>query len=793
MQIKGLALIGFFILCTLHTPILAHSPHDVIPAVAVSPHYESDRTVLCSLIHNNTYILKSTDGGITWLPSQIGIADNRVRCFAFSPDFDHDNVVFAGAEEGTILKSDDGGASWESHSNGLPRVTVTVLAISPMFAVDRTIYAATKNRGIYKSENGGTDWTPSNTGLGNLCVNALSISPSFNPDQTLFAGTNSGLFKSIDRGGTWFDPVRSESPQVTITAMALSPAFGQDQTLFAGVTDHGIYRSVDGGSSWERRSTGFDEIYINALTFSPAYASDKTLFAAGRDNVYRCNNDGAYWLPINDGLDLKAEQTDNHYFGFAPSPAFEQDRTIFLASWEGVHKSKASATAWWHLNVFNQNLIRDMAISPDFGNDGTLFAGAYGGGVYRSQDRGETWEATARGLKGIFNSGLATSPVYGQDGTVFAGNMYGVEKSVDHGDFWTCNSVNPNDFIYIRSLAVSPDYETDRTLFTANGSQGEYTLYKTEDGGETYVPITCPFNLARGLTISPEFGTDQTLFATTRGGVYRSQDGGFSWENKGPWFRTIFSCAISPGFQTDKTLFAGTNGAGFFKTHSGGETWYQVSADLDGMVINALGVSPQFMTDQTLFAATKSHGVYRSVDGGATWSPAGLQGIFLLSLIVSPSFSEDSTVFLGAWDGVYRTCDAGASWERVLDIHRWDDQSEFIIRNASWYSYVSELASASRLIFSGLPEAGVWMAFTGHSVSWIGERAPSGGIARVYMDGQFSASIDLYSPQEEWQQVLFTQTGLGEGLHYIFIDVTGTKNPDSTASCVFIDAFEVGY
>jgi len=793
MQKKELAFIGFTFLCIFHAPILAHSPHDFVPAVAVSPLYESDRTVLCSLIHNNTYILKSTDGGITWIPSQIGIADSRVRCFAFSPDFGNDNLVFAGTEEGIIFKSNDRGASWASHSSGLPKALVTALAVSPLFVLDRTIYAATKTEGIYKSENGGETWTPCNTGLGNLHVNTLSISPSFSTDQTLFAGTNCGLFKSIDRGMTWFDPVRSDSLPVTITALALSPGFDRDQALFAGVDGYGIYKSVDGGAFWERRSVGFDELHVNALTFSTAYATDKTLFAASRDNVYRCNNDGSYWFLMNDGLDKKAEQTNNHYFGFALSPAFEQDRTVFLASWEGVHKTKASATAWWHLNVFNQNLIRDMAISPDFGNDRTIFAGAYGGGVYRSQDGGEIWEATATGLRGTHISGLATSPDYGEDETVFAGNMYGVEKSADHGDFWICNKVNPDDFIYIRSLAVSPDYESDCTLFAANGSQGEYALYKTEDGGESYAPLNCPFDQARGLTISPSFGTDQTLFATTRDGIYRSRDGGFSWENRGPWFGTNYSCAISPDFQTDEILFAGTNGAGFFKSPDGGDTWYHLSADLDGMVINALGVSPQFTIDQTLFAATKSHGVFRSVDGGATWSPTGLHGIFLLSLVLSPSFAEDQTVFLGAWDGVYRTCDAGASWERVLDIHRWDNKSEFVIRNPFWSFYISEFASASHLIYSGLAKADAWMAFTGHSVSWIGERAPFGGIASVYVDGQFSVLIDLYSPQMEWQQVLFTQSGFGPGLHHIYIKVTGTKNPASTACYVFIDAFEVGY
>ena len=45
-----------------------------------------------------------------------------------------------------------------------------------------------------------------------------------------------------------------------------------------------------------------------------------------------------------------------------------------------------------------------------------------------------------------------------------------------------------------------------------------------------------------------------------------------------------------------------------------------------------------------------------------------------------------------------------------------------------------------------VPGARATFSFTGTSVSWIGLRGPQYGIARVFLDGAFQATVDLYSP-----------------------------------------------
>ena len=83
------------------------------------------------------------------------------------------------------------------------------------------------------------------------------------------------------------------------------------------------------------------------------------------------------------------------------------------------------------------------------------------------------------------------------------------------------------------------------------------------------------------------------------------------------------------------------------------------------------------------------------------------------------------------------------------------------------------------------------LKFRGTSISWIGYRGPGAGIARVQVDGAGPTDVDLYSPAEKIQAVVFTATGLTDATHTLTIEATGLKNDASTGSQVVVDAFDV--
>jgi hypothetical protein len=100
-------------------------------------------------------------------------------------------------------------------------------------------------------------------------------------------------------------------------------------------------------------------------------------------------------------------------------------------------------------------------------------------------------------------------------------------------------------------------------------------------------------------------------------------------------------------------------------------------------------------------------------------------------------------------------------------------------RNRTW----SEGAAAT----SAAAGARVTFAFTGTSVSWIGLRKLSTGLADVYLDGVFVKQINTYLPPpiEAYQTTVFRADGLANGPHTLSIEAA------STGGFLVVDAFDV--
>jgi hypothetical protein len=83
------------------------------------------------------------------------------------------------------------------------------------------------------------------------------------------------------------------------------------------------------------------------------------------------------------------------------------------------------------------------------------------------------------------------------------------------------------------------------------------------------------------------------------------------------------------------------------------------------------------------------------------------------------------------------------------------------------------------------------VTFRGTGITWIGFQAPWAGIANVYVNGVFAATIDAYAPAETVQAAMFTVAGLPLATHTLTIEVTRTKNTASSDFIVIVDAFDI--
>jgi hypothetical protein len=130
-------------------------------------------------------------------------------------------------------------------------------------------------------------------------------------------------------------------------------------------------------------------------------------------------------------------------------------------------------------------------------------------------------------------------------------------------------------------------------------------------------------------------------------------------------------------------------------------------------------------------------------------------------------------------------------------VRRYEETDPSVSFSPGWTQEAGWTAwSGGTVMESTTPGAQATFTFDGTSATWIGVRAPNGGIARVFVDGVFASEVDLFARSTEIHVTVFTASGLANGSHTLAIEVTGLKNTDSQAvnspgAWVWVDAFDV--
>jgi photosystem II stability/assembly factor-like uncharacterized protein len=172
-------------------------------------------------------------------------------------------------------------------------------------------------------------------------------------------------------------------------------------------------------------------------------------------------------------------------------------------------------------------------------------------GVFRSDDGGETWQPTNRGLRsegvpdpdaevGHCVHRIARHPT--RPDVLFMQKHWDVMRSDDRGDSWQEISGNlPSDFGFpIAVHAHEPDtvYVVPITSDSEHyPPEGKLRVYRSRAGGDEWEPLTrglpqadCYVNVLRDAMAVDTLDPCGVYFGTTGGQVYASPDGGDSWE-----------------------------------------------------------------------------------------------------------------------------------------------------------------------------------------------------------------------------------------------------------------------
>lgn len=269
-------------------------------------------------------------------------------------------------------------------------------------------------------------------------------------------------------------------------------------------------------------------------------------------------------------------------------------------------------------------------------------------GLYRlsgvdgiAQNLYQSWQPD----RAVATMAVALSSDFGADRIIVAGINGGVARSVDAGERWEALPFRSPPPL-VTCLALSPSFTTDGIILAGAFEDG---LFRSEDGGGGWRAFN--FGLfdhnVYCLALSPRFADDNLAFVGTSSGIYRSENGGRFWRDlplpSGD--ETVLSLALSPQFNIDETLFAGTEAQGLLRSSDGGASWQRLNAPAGA--VNAI-VALTAADGNLLLAAQVDEGVYASADKGCNWREVAAADVHAVAA------GRKGSLLLGMADGSVR-------------------------------------------------------------------------------------------------------------------------------------------
>jgi photosystem II stability/assembly factor-like uncharacterized protein len=233
------------------------------------------------------------------------------------------------------------------------------------------------------------------------------------------------------------------------------------------------------------------------------------------------------------------------------------------------------------------------------------YFGATGGGVWKTNDAGNTWSNTSDGYFGGSIGAVAVSEsdnnvlYVGMGEKTVRGNVssgYGMWKSIDAGKTWSFKGLkNSRHIPRVRIHPKNSEIVFAAVLGDLYKSSEERGIYKSTNGGDTWRKVLFSNSDAGAIDLIIDPNNPRILYAST-------------WNVR----RTPYS------------LSSGGEGSAIWKSTDEGETWTNISTN-KGLPkgiwgISGLAVSP--VNSEIVWALIENEkgGVYKSTDAGKTWS-----------------------------------------------------------------------------------------------------------------------------------------------------------------------------
>ena len=325
-----------------------------------------------------------------------------------------------------------------------------------------------------------------------------------NPNLFYFGSTGGGVWKTTD-GGKTYKNISDGYFGGSIGAVAVSKSDpnviyvgGGEVTVRGNVSSgYGIWKSEDAGETW--KSCGLPKSrHIPRIVIDPQ--NPDIVYAAVLGNIYKPTSERGVYKSTNGGKTWSKVLFESNHAGAVELVIDPNNpRNLYAATWR----------------------VKRTPYSLSSGGEGSI--------LWKSTDRGNNWrkissnKGFAQGILGII--GVTVSPVNSDRVWAIVENKDkgGVYRSDDGGETWS--HVNDSRALRQRAWYYSKIYADTKDINKVYVMNVSY--HKSTDGGETFTSHNAPHGDHHDLWIAPE--DNNRMIIGDDGGAQVTYDGGETW------------------------------------------------------------------------------------------------------------------------------------------------------------------------------------------------------------------------------------------------------------------------
>ena len=539
-------------------------------------------------------VLKSTDGGATWLPTGLAWTTSQSR-FICKVLINPLNTVevFAFTSVG-IYRTRNSGTTWALVSAGYFKDA----EYKP--GDTTTIYAANGSM-VSRSVNGGQSFSNTTFSSSGLSQIRIAVTPA-DPNYLYIVGTDASdafgrLVRSTNSGAT-FTTMSSATPNILggnqgwyDLTIAASPT-NANEIVVGGID---LWRSTNGGAGWTQITAAYSAAapYIHPDQHDVVYSNGTTIWAGHDGGLSRSTNSGSTWASMNGTMSIG----EPYFLGVSSTSP-----TRIIAGLQDNNSILYNGTSWTYAKGGD-----GMDCFIDWNNNNTIIASSQNGGHGKSTNSGVTFNNIVSGLTGTADWIAPITQDLTNPNIFYAGRQH-VFKSTNQGASWTqLGSLGSSGNVMLINACAS----NSNVIYAARAT----TLFKTTDAGLTWTPITgsIPTGVGQITDIDIDNTNTNNVYVTLSGysagnKVFYSTNGGTTWTNYSAGLPNIpANCVVfkrnSPG-----AIYVGTD-VGVYYRELSMSSFIPYYSGLPNVWVNDLEI---FYPTGKLRAATFGRGIWET-------------------------------------------------------------------------------------------------------------------------------------------------------------------------------------